>query len=90
MVLLGDAPGVVSCGRGWVQDISGESKSHYLVLTGSVKLRSSRGNPEELDLIQSSGSIGLSHLTAEGADWASLQPPHLESLILNFPGNIKV
>ena len=33
---------------------------------------------------------GLSHLTAEGADWASLQPPHLESLILNFPGNIKV
>ena len=27
---------------------------------------------------------------AEGVDWASLQPPHLESLILNFPGNIKV
>jgi len=29
---------------------------------------------------------GLSHLAAEGADWASLKPPHLESLILNFPG----
>ena len=29
-------------------------------------------------------------LTAEGADCTSLQPSHLESLILNFPGNIKV
>jgi len=32
---------------------------------------------------------GLSLLTAEGVDWASSQletAPHLESLILNFPG----